>query len=92
MTLFWMAPRHRLARSADHRAPVNHIFRPPGHEEAGAEPVGVVAVCLERGLRSLIIIGAIVWLAYVWHVDVGEIASRDTLFTRILRGSSPPPS
>jgi small-conductance mechanosensitive channel len=88
MTLFWMAALV-IALPATIRTTersVNHILRPPGHEEAGAEPVGVAAVCLERGLRSLIIIGAIVSLAYVWHVDVGAIASRDTLVTRILRG------
>ena len=36
---------------------VNHILRPPG-VDAGAGPPSVRAVCLERGLRPLLIIGA----------------------------------
>ncbi|SDR62475.1 Small-conductance mechanosensitive channel [Rhizobiales bacterium GAS113] len=66
---------------------VNHILRPPGHEEAIAGPASVAVVCLERGMRSLIVIGAIAWLGYVFEVDIGDLASRNTLLPRILRGA-----
>ena len=88
MTLFWM-PALFVALPAAIRVTersVNHILRPPGHEEARDGPASVAAVCLERGLRTLLIVGAIFWLAYVWHIDVGDIASSDTLVTRIVRG------
>jgi small-conductance mechanosensitive channel len=89
MTLFWVVALAvglpatiRITQRS-----VNHILRPPGHEEAKAGPASVAAVCLERGLRSLIIIGAIAWLAYVWQIDVGNLAAENTLFMRILRGT-----
>ncbi|MFI5015244.1 MAG: mechanosensitive ion channel family protein [Hyphomicrobiales bacterium] len=88
MTLFWVgvlvvgvpATIQLTERS------VNHILRPPGQEEAKAGPASIAVVCMERGLRSLIIIGAAAWLAYVWQIDIGALTSRDTLVTRILRG------
>ncbi len=88
MTLFWMLALIVALPAAVRVAErsVNHILRPPGHEEAQAGPASVAAVCLQRGLRTLLIVGAIFWLAYVWHVDVGDIASSDTPFTRIMRG------
>ena len=66
---------------------VNHILRPPGHEEAIAGPPSVAVVCLERGLRSLIIIGAIAWLGHFWEIDVGDLMNRDTMVTRVVRGA-----
>ena len=65
---------------------VNHILRPPGHEEAIAGPPSVAVVCLERGLRSLIIIGAIAWLGHFWEIDV-DLMNRDTMVTRVVRGA-----
>ena len=65
---------------------VNHILRPPGHEGALEGPASIAAVCLERGLRALIIIAGVFWLAYVWQINLAEMASRDTLTTRVLRG------
>ena len=88
MTLFWLIglllgvpAAIRLTERA-----VNHILRPPGHEEALEGPASVAVVCLERGLRSLIVVGAIAWLAYVWQIDIGDLASRNTLLTRLVRG------
>ena len=89
MTLFWVVA-FAVGLPATIRITqrsVNHILRPPGHEEAKAGPASVAAVCLERGLRSLIIIGAIAWLAYVWQIDVGNLAAENTLVMRILRGT-----
>jgi small-conductance mechanosensitive channel len=66
---------------------VNHILRPPGVEEAAGLP-SVRAVCLERGLRAALIIGAAFLLAHTWQVDVGALTASDTLFTRLLRGGA----
>ena len=88
MTLFW-ALTLLVALSAAIRVTqrsVNHILRPPGHEEARDGPASVAAVCLERGLRTLLIVTAIFWLAYVWPINLADIASSDTLVTRIVRG------
>jgi len=89
LTLFW-ALALLVAVPATIRVTqrsVNHILRPPGHEEARDGPASVAAVCLERGLRALIIIGGVFWLADVWQIDLAEMASRDTLSTRILRAA-----
>ena len=41
---------------------------------------------LERGLRALLLIGGAYLLARLLDVDLGSLASRDTLATRLLRG------
>ena len=89
MTLFWVLTLVVALPAAIRltQRSVNHILRPPGHDQALAGPASVASVCLERGLRTLLIVGATFWLAYVWHVDVGNIASSDTLLTRIVRGA-----
>ncbi len=89
MTLFWIVAlivglpaTIRITERS-----VNHVLRPAGHEEAKAGPASVAIVCLERGLRSLIIIAAITWLAYVLRVDLGSLAAQNTFLTRALRGT-----
>ena len=47
-----------LAISVTRRA-VEHLLRPPGSTEAVEVRPSVIAVCLERGLRALLIIGAV---------------------------------
>jgi small-conductance mechanosensitive channel len=88
MTLFWIAAiavglpaTIRLTERS-----VNHVLRPPGTPAAKAGPASIAVVCFERGLRSLIIIGAVAWLGYVWRVDLGNLAAQNTLLTRALRG------
>ncbi|MFI5013372.1 MAG: mechanosensitive ion channel family protein [Hyphomicrobiales bacterium] len=89
MTIFWFAALAAgvpaVIRMTERCA--NHALRPPGHAQAKAGAASIAAVCLERGLRSLIIIGSVAWLAYVWNVDLGDLAGRDTLVTRILRAT-----
>src|SRR6516225_9031182 len=89
MTLFWLVAlavgvpaAMRTARRA-----VNHILRPPDYEEASAGPASIAVVRLERGIRSLIFIGAIAWLGYVTDVDIGDLMNRNTLAPRLLRGA-----
>ena len=64
---------------------VAHLLRPPGHQEAKAGTPSLAVICLERGLRGALIIGALLWLAHVWSVDIGDIAMQDTFVTRIMR-------
>jgi small-conductance mechanosensitive channel len=64
---------------------VGHLLRPPGQEEAKVGVPSLAVICLERGLRALLIIGALLWLAHVWSVDIGDIATQNTFVTSIMR-------
>jgi small-conductance mechanosensitive channel len=88
LNLFWLAVvavALPLLIATTRRA-VDHILRPAGAATAEAAVPGIVAACLGRGVRALLIIGAVLLLAYKWGVDLGELAATDTTFTRILRG------
>ncbi len=67
------------------KASARHLLRPletadPTHNhELGA-------VYLDRGIRALLIVGAALFLAWVWGIDWGEMTSRDTVVTRLVRG------
>jgi len=63
-----------------------HLLRPPeGAEDAHHHELG--AVYLDRGIRALLMVGAALFLAWVWGVDWGEMTSRDTVGTRLVRGA-----
>jgi small-conductance mechanosensitive channel len=53
--------------------------------EGEAVSKSVHAVCLERGVRLVLIVGAAAWLAHVWNIDLIALTDRDTLATRALR-------
>jgi small-conductance mechanosensitive channel len=65
---------------------INHILRPPGASDVTDTP-GVLTVCLERGTRIVLIIGAGLLLAWAWHIDLVGMANQDLLATRLLRGA-----
>jgi small-conductance mechanosensitive channel len=65
---------------------VEHVLRPPGTVAAGSGVPSVLIVSIERGARAVLLIGAALLLAHAWAVDLGDLAARDTLATRILRG------
>jgi small-conductance mechanosensitive channel len=69
------------------RRSVNHILRPPGVAEAESNLPSIGAACLERGLRAALIIGAALFLVYVWGIDLGQLTSRDTTFSRLASGA-----
>ncbi|MGQ0674757.1 MAG: mechanosensitive ion channel domain-containing protein [Rhodospirillales bacterium] len=69
------------------RRSVNHILRPPGSAESESSVPSIAAACLERGLRAALIIVAALVLAHVWGVDLGQLASRDTAFSRFVSGA-----
>ncbi|WP_395455586.1 mechanosensitive ion channel family protein [Azospirillum melinis] len=65
---------------------IHHALRP--QEGTGAaEGPHLGAVYLDRGVRSLLIAGAAFVLAHAWHIDIAEMASHDTLLTRLVRGA-----
>ena len=64
---------------------VGHLLRPPGHEEAKAGVPSLAVTCLDRGLRGILIIGALLWLAHVWSVHIGDIATQNTFVASIMR-------
>ncbi len=62
-----------------------HLMRPlEAADPAQGHELG--AVYLDRGIRALLIVGAALFLAWVWGLDWGEMASRDTVVTRLVRG------
>jgi small-conductance mechanosensitive channel len=73
------------------RRSVNHILRPAGVAEMGGGVPAIYAVCLERGLRAVLIIGATLLLAKLlagaWQLDLVAMTMQDTLGTRLLRGA-----
>jgi small-conductance mechanosensitive channel len=67
------------------RRAVNHLLRPPGAATVTGRS-RIIEVCLDRGLRLILIIGAAFLLAKAWHVDLAAMTMQDTLSTRLVRG------
>nr|WP_298684363.1 mechanosensitive ion channel family protein [uncultured Dongia sp.] len=88
MPTFWLAVALVALPAAitGTRRSVNHILRPAGASTAKGSVPGVTEVCLERGLRALLIIGAALLLARAWHVDLVAMTMQDTITTRLTRG------
>ncbi|MGF9761292.1 mechanosensitive ion channel family protein [Microvirga sp. 0TCS3.31] len=63
-----------------------HLVRPhEGADAANHHELG--AVYLDRGIRALLVVGAALFLGWVWGVDLGEMTSGDTVVTRLVRGA-----
>ncbi|MGF1629274.1 MAG: mechanosensitive ion channel domain-containing protein [Kiloniellaceae bacterium] len=89
MPLFWLCVFVIVLPAALRltRRSVNHVLRPPGTPEVGGSRPELYAVCLERGARAALIIGAALLLAHAWQVDLIALTAQDTLATRLLRGA-----
>jgi small-conductance mechanosensitive channel len=88
MGLFWLLVvtlvLPQAVKIAKHSA--RHLLRP--HE--GGDPAQnheLWAILLDRGVRALLMIGAALFLAWVWGIDPAEMTSRDTVGTRLVRGA-----
>ena len=68
------------------RRVVEHLLQPPASPQVVDDMPSVIAVCLQRGLRALMIIGAAAVLAWGWGIDFGHLAAGDTGFTRFIHG------
>ncbi len=49
--------------------------------------ISIPAICLDRGIRALLIIGTVLALAWALDFDLVEIATGDSLLTRIARAT-----
>lgn len=88
MPTFWLAVALVALPAAIKGAQraVNHVLRPAGAVTAQGSVPSVAEVCLERGLRAVLIIGAALLLARAWHIDLVAMTMQDTLTTRLARG------
>jgi small-conductance mechanosensitive channel len=87
MGVFWLAVVALLLPQALTLAKrgSRHLLR-VGSEPHDAANGTMETVYLDRGLRAVIVAGAVVFLAWAWDLDLVELTSRDTLLTRLLRG------
>jgi len=88
MPTFWtvvVAAGLPLALRITHRAIV-HVLRPPGAATA-AEAPSVHAVYVERGVRALLVVAAVLVLARAWGFDFVALTASDAPSTRLARGA-----
>lgn len=64
-----------------------HLMRPAEGGVETAHQHELSAVYLDRGIRALLIIGAALFLSWVWTIDLVELTSRDTVVPRLVRGA-----
>jgi small-conductance mechanosensitive channel len=88
MASFWLvlvAVALPLAISITRRA-VEDLLRPPGSPQMADGAPSVLAVCIERGIRALLIVGAVVVLAWGWGIDLANFHGDETLVARVADG------
>jgi small-conductance mechanosensitive channel len=88
MGTFWLiliALMLPLAISVTRRA-VDNLLRPPGSPQVADGPPRVLAVCIERGIRAALIIGAVAVLAWGWGIDIANFRGQETLVSRVADG------
>ncbi|HXC14172.1 MAG TPA: mechanosensitive ion channel family protein [Stellaceae bacterium] len=88
MPAFWLLAVVIVWPLADRltRRAVEHLLRPPGTTQIPGTPT-LATVFLERGLRAVLIIGAIAVLAWGWGIDIESLAGRETMMTRMAHGA-----
>ena len=64
-----------------------HNFMRSGAASEGKETPSVVAAIVERGVRALLIVLAIFFLAHAWDIDLTQITAQDTFAMRAVRGA-----
>jgi small-conductance mechanosensitive channel len=74
-----------LAIAVTRRA-VENVLRPSGSTQVDGGAPSVVEVCIERGIRALLIIGAVAVLAWGWGIDLAHLHEQDTWFARSADG------
>jgi moderate conductance mechanosensitive channel len=74
-----------LAISITRRA-VENVLRPPGSTQVDGGAPSVLAACIDRGIRALLIIGAIAVLAWGWGIDLAHLHEQDTWLGRLVDG------
>jgi small-conductance mechanosensitive channel len=85
---FWLAAALVVlptAIVAAHRG-VHFVLRGPDPGLEGKPPAPVLVAMVDRGIRTLLIVGTALFLLRVWSVDFSSMQG-DTLSVRLLRGS-----
>ncbi|MCB8820599.1 mechanosensitive ion channel family protein [Microvirga rosea] len=87
MGLFWLLVVALILPQAIKitKRSARHLLRPPEGAEASHNHE-LAAVYLDRGVRALLLVGAALFLAWVWGIDPSEMTTRDTVATRLVRG------
>jgi len=67
------------------RRAVRHVLRPSEGADVNHHHQ-LDVIYLDRGVRALLLVGAALFLAHVWRIDLVEMTSRDTVMTRLVRG------
>src|SRR5215469_2356882 len=88
MASFWLvlvAITLPLATGMTRRS-VENLLRPPGLPQIAEGAPSVLAVCIERGVRAVLIIGAVAVLAWGWGIDLAHYHDQETWVGRIADG------
>jgi small-conductance mechanosensitive channel len=89
MPVFWLllvATILPLAMALACRA-IEHLLRPPGLPSNVETIPSVTSVCIERGVRALLIIAAVLVLAWGWGIDLVSLGGQNTLLARLAHGA-----
>jgi small-conductance mechanosensitive channel len=71
----------RVARRAS-----RHLLRPAEDDEDPSVP-SLAAVFVEQGICAVLVAGAIWLLLWGWNLDVGALATKESVYARLIRGS-----
>lgn len=63
---------------------IRRLLRPASGVEAGY--ASLLEVCLTRGVRLALVIGAVYWMSEVWHIDLLALTDQTTPVKRLARG------
>jgi hypothetical protein len=74
-----------LAISVTRRA-VENVLRPPGSMQVDGRAPSVLAACIDRGIRALLILGAVAVLAWGWGIDLAHFHDQETWIGRLADG------
>ena len=66
---------------------VNHVLRPAANAAHDDTIPSLIAVSLDRGLRALLLIGGAYLISWIADLDLGAMATGDSVATRLLRGA-----
>lgn len=69
------------------KAAVEHLLRPPGSEHVGAEPPGIVAAALERGLQVVLILAALWLVARSFGLGMEMLSGEGSALARLARSA-----
>jgi small-conductance mechanosensitive channel len=68
------------------RDAVENLLRPAGSPQGTDAAPSVLVVCIERGIRALLLLGAVAVLAWGWGVDLTHFRDQETLVGRLADG------